>query len=68
MRLILIALLLMIAAPASAQEFSISAEEFDWHTYPRDMSGFTEDAEFENVRVLSVNGQLHIRHLSLIHI
>ena len=62
MRLILIALLLMIAAPASAQEFSISAEEFDWHTYPRDMSGFTEDAEFENVRVLSVNGQLHIRH------
>ena len=56
MRLVLIALLLMFAAPASAQEFSISAEEFDWHTYPRDMFGFTEDAEFENVRELSVDG------------
>lgn len=62
MRLVSLALLIMIAVPASAQEFNISAEEFDWHTYPKDMSGYTEDAEFENVRELGVGGQLHIRH------
>jgi hypothetical protein len=62
MRFVLLALSLLIAAPASAQDFSIPAEEFDWHTYPKDMSGYTEDAEFENVRELGVGGQLHIRH------
>ena len=62
MKLLCIAPLLLIATSAVAQEFSIPAEEFDWHTFPNDMSGFTEDAEFEYVRVLGVNDQLHIRH------
>ncbi len=66
MKQIFFALLLLTAAhlnaETSAETFVIPAEEFDWHTYPLDMAGYTEDAEFENVREVAVGGQLHIRY------
>ena len=59
---ILFALSIAVAAPAHAENYSISADEFDWHTYRADMAGFTEDAEGQDVRELGVNEQLHIRY------
>ena len=62
MKSVLVLFALVFAAPISADTFTIPAEEFDWHTYPLDMGGYTEDAEFENIRELGVDGQLHIRY------
>lgn len=52
----------LIAAPASADEIRIFAEEFDSHSYSSEARGIREDSDGENVRELKGGQQLHIRY------
>lgn len=61
MKYLFIAAAMIIAAPASAQNFFIPAKQFDEYAEKRGQGGFELDAEGKDVRVLGVGGQLNIQ-------